>query len=119
MKKLILIASLFLGFEASGAYVKIAECSGRTDHGNMARAVVFVNKVNDTMGFIAVNIPGQRDVGSETRVSWNSNPQGYPRFYDNDFDLDIVINDKTFSYDDVLLGNEYVARLECVYDPTK
>ena len=118
MKKFsILISSLllFVGVQAYAEYLKLAECSVRTEKRMGVRAVLFVNKAQDTQGYIAVQIEKGSDYLSPTQISWNSNPQGYPRFFDNDFDLDIVINDQTLSEDDALVGDDYISQLKCRY----
>jgi hypothetical protein len=118
MKKLILALTsvvLFAGSAAYAEYQKLAECSGRTEKRMGVRAVLFVNKSQDTLGYVAVQIEKGSDYLSATQISWNSNPQGYPRFFDNDFDLDIVISDKTPSVDDALVGQDYIGQLQCTY----
>jgi hypothetical protein len=118
MKKLSLALSLFTMLSSTAAfaeYQKLAECSGRTEKRMGVRAILFVNKVQDTRGYIAVQIEKGSDYLSATRVSWNSNPQGFPRFFDNDFDLDIMIHDQITTTDDALVGDDYISQLQCRY----
>lgn len=118
MKKLILTLSSFVllaSTQAFAEYQKLAECSGRTESRMGVRAIFFVNKAQDNQGYIAVQIEKGSDYLSATKISWNSNPQGFPRFFDNDFDLDIVINDRTPSVDDALVGDDYIPQLQCRY----
>jgi hypothetical protein len=117
MKMLITAAISLLGFNAFAGYSRLAECTGYTDKNLNAYATLFVNKTKDTEGIIVVNVDGAGVRISDTKVDWNANQNGYPKFYDNDYDLDIVINDKSASVDDILVGEDYISQLSCVYKP--
>lgn len=120
MKLLNSIAALIVavsGSQAFAAYSKLAECYGTTDKNVAASATLFVNKANDGAGIIVAGTQGGALTISDTKVDWNATAQGYPRFYDNDFDLDIIISDKAASADDILFGDNYVSRLVCTYKP--
>jgi hypothetical protein len=117
MKKIIISLVVLANIPTWAAYQRLAECYGRTERNINARAILFVNTANDTQGFIAVSIDRVSDSLSETKINWTSNTQGYPRFYDNNFDLDIVIDDKSVATDDMLVENEYIPQLQCRYTP--
>jgi len=117
MKLMILAAIAALSFNAFAAYSRIAECSGRTDTNELASVNLFVNKTKDTQGIIAINLPDSGMQVGDTKVDWESNAKGYPRFFDNDYDLDIVINDKSATVDDILVGDTYISQLSCSYQP--
>lgn len=113
------IAVFGVAMAASGAfatdYTRMAECSGRTQRGAASRAVIFVNKDADTTGMVMVTIANEGDYLSKTKVSWNSS--GHPRFYDNDFDLDLVIEQSGVSQDDALVKDTFIPELSCEYAP--
>ncbi len=111
----VVIGAMLMASNAMAAYQKLAECSGQTDNRQSARAVLFVDAVNDSLGIVTVSLQNGLDYVSTTKVNWRANPQGYPRFFDNDFDLDIVINDSAPSSDDILVDKNYVRALRCVY----
>jgi hypothetical protein len=118
MKSLLVATALiFASVPAMAEFTKLAECTGASDTRLNARAVLFVNKAADTQGLIEVSFDDGTDFLSATQINWKANSQGYPRFYNNDFDLDIVINDKTKSTDDILVGKNYVGQLDCTYTP--
>lgn len=117
MKSAIATLVLLASFNASADYRKLAECTGTTDRGFGAYVALFVNPKADTNGLVFVSIDRQPMRISDTRINWADNPQGYPRFYDNDYDLNIVINDRSVSTDDILVGDDYVRQLNCRYTP--
>ncbi len=117
MNKLVLSSVVLASIPTWASYQRLAECYGRTEKNVNARAVLFVDTKNDSQGYIAVSIDRVSDSLSATRIDWTSNPQGYPRIYDNSFDLDIVIDDKNASYDDILVERDYVPQLQCRYTP--
>jgi hypothetical protein len=117
ISKILVVTACLASVNAFAGYRKLADCNGRTDKNFGAKATLFVNQTTDTQGLVVVNLERGGLVVSDTRVDWNANPQGYPRFFDNDFDLDIVINDRTPAKDDILVGDQYVAQLNCVYTP--
>jgi hypothetical protein len=117
MKNLILALVMLTSIPTFAAYVRMAECLGRTENNANVRAVLFVDKANDSQGIVAISIDRVTDAVSLTQVNWTSNPQGFPRFFNNNFDLDIVIDDRNVSTDDVLVGRDYVPQLQCRYTP--
>ena len=116
IKSALLITATF-SLTAFAEYTRLAECSGYTQKSVASRAVLFVDKNQDTNGMILVTIANVGDFLTPTKISWTANAQGFPRFFDNDFDLDIVISDQTASSDDVLIGEEYIDTLVCEYAP--
>ena len=117
MKHFLITFIVLASVPTFAAYQRLAECLGRTERGANARAVLFVDTANDSQGYIAVSIDRVADELSETKIDWANNPQGYPRIFDNSFDLDMVIDDHTFSTDDVLVAGEYIPQLQCRYTP--
>lgn len=117
MKELLVAFVVFATLPTFAAYQRLAECYGRTERGVNARAILFVDTANDSQGYVAVSIDRVADALSMTKIDWANNPQGYPRFFDNSFDLDIVVDDHSVSTDDIMVGNEYVPQLQCRYTP--
>ena len=113
----ILVLVCVYGASAFASYQRIAFCAGRSDKSRETNATLFVNQKNNSVGIIVVNVQAVGMTISDTKVDWEAHPQGFPRFYDNDFDLDIVINDATSSVDDILVDDNYVGALTCFYNP--
>lgn len=119
--KTILAAAMLLlsGLSAHATYQRLASCSGVTDKRDQATVTLYANIKNDTQGLVVVNIDGVNDYASNTKIDWNSTAEGYPRFYDNDFDLDLVVDMIDSTVDDILVENDYIQKLECKYTPKK
>lgn len=100
---------------AWAGYLKLAECFGHTESHDVARAVLFVDTEKDTQGLVMVSLESGWDYISTTKINWVTNPQGYPRFFENEFGLDIVINQNEETVDDITVDRKYISRLECNY----
>jgi hypothetical protein len=117
MTKLFLLASALLGANAFASYQRMAVCTGVSQSSLNARVTLFVNKTTDTLGQVVVSFDNGLDYISDTAVDWTSNPNGFPHFSSNDFDLDIVISDSAASSDDMLVGEEFISQVTCSYAP--
>ena len=116
-KSLTLAALALVGASACAEYTRLAECIGQSQNRRDVRAVLFVDRAADTSGMVMITIANQGDYLSPTKVDWRSNANGYPRFYDNDFDLDLVVRQSGVSSDDALVGETYIPSLDCEYAP--
>ena len=117
MNKFILSLILLSSIPTMAAYQRLALCAGLTENNAKVRAALFVDLSNTNEGFAAVSIEGGQDFLGATKIDWKNNPQGFPRFFENEFDLDIVIAEKTVSHDDIIVGDEYIPQLQCRYTP--
>lgn len=116
LSKLIVIAAAVSSVNAFAAYSRIAECTGRSDKNLNATVTLFANQAADTTGIVVVSLQGLPAVISDTQIDWNGQG-GYPHFFNNDYDLDIIIRDNSGSVDDILVGDNYIGQLSCVYRP--
>ena len=116
-KTLVTTSFLMTCISANATYQRLATCSGVTEDRDRAIVTLYANVQNDSQGIVIVNLDGGRDFASDSKINWNATAEGYPRFYDNDFDLDIIVNMDKSTVDDILVENDYIQNLECKYTP--
>lgn len=117
IKHAITVGITMMSLSVNATYQRLATCSGITDKRDSASVTLFVNTQKDTVGLVVVNIDGVNDFASDTQINWSATPDGYPRFFNNDFDLDIIVDMNKTTIDDILVENDYIQKLECRYTP--